>query len=159
MRSQASTAARLIAVQPVGTSLRVLDHPDVAKPKIGKQNSWLWVSDRQERSGYVAAWFVELDKEKSELKGASVSFDISDFTQLPPLTVHVSSLASSAGLRIRSEPANTGKIIKTVPRHSPLTVLDDDGSAEAKLGKFNEWLKVKEPLGAEGYVAAWFLEK
>jgi len=49
MRKQASVAATLIAIQPAGSSLRVLDDADVAKPKIGKANSWLWVRDRQDR--------------------------------------------------------------------------------------------------------------
>jgi hypothetical protein len=31
--------------------------------------------------------------------------------------------------------------------------------AQLKVGRYPEWLKVKEPLGAEGYVAAWFLEE
>ncbi len=163
MRKQASQASTLAAVQPAGTRLRILDDPGIAKPKIGKQNAWLWVRDRQDRDGYVAAWFVELDKEKSELKESdSVSFDISDFTEVAPevLEVHVSGLARNyGGLRLRQTPGETGITIKKLAVNTPLTVLDDLETAIARIGKFNMWLKVREPLGSEGFVAAWFVEK
>lgn len=162
MRKQASQAATLITVQPAGTRLRVLDHPDVAKPKIGKQNSWLWVRDRQDRDGYVAAWFVELDTEKSELNDSdNMSFDISDFSEVKPepLLIHVSSLASNyGGLRLRKSASEKGITIKKLAVNTPLTVLDDPQIAEARLGKFNMWIKVRDPLGDEGFVAAWFVE-
>jgi hypothetical protein len=32
-------------------------------------------------------------------------------------------------------------------------------NAEAKIGKNDQWLKVKDPSGTEGYVAAWFVAR
>lgn len=162
MRRQASQAAGLVTVLPAGSSLRVLDDPDVARPKIGKTGSWLWVRDRKDREGYVAAWFVELDKTQSEAADSAVSFDISDFTDIEPqaLVVHVSSLAGSyGGLRLRQGASEKAPTIKKLAVDTPLNVLDAPHIAEARLGKYNMWLKVKEPLGDEGYVAAWFVVK
>jgi hypothetical protein len=46
-----------------------------------------------------------------------------------------------------------------LPINSSLLVLDDTLAAAKKIGVFNEWIKVQEPQGAEGYVAAWFVER
>ncbi len=162
MRKQASQAGRLVTVVPAGSSLRVLDDPDVARPKIGKTGAWLWVRDRQDREGYVAAWFVELDKSKSEANDAPVSFDISDFTEIEPepFIVHVSSLARPyGGLRLRQGASEKAPTIKKLAVDTPLTVIGDQATAETRIGKYNMWLKVKEPLGDEGYVAAWFVAR
>jgi hypothetical protein len=40
----------------------------------------------------------------------------------------------------------------------PLTVIVSS-AANAKIGVNGQWLKVKEPVGATGYVAAWFVQK
>lgn len=162
LRKQPNTAGALVVVLPAGASLQVLDEPEVAKPKIGQNNAWLWVRDRNSREGYVAAWFVELDKARSESSGDTVSFDVSDFTDIEPepFLVHVSSLARSyGGLRLRQGASERAPTIKKLAVDTPLTVLDDASIAEARLGKYNMWIKVREPLGDEGYVAAWFVVK
>jgi hypothetical protein len=162
MRKQASQAAALVTVLPAGSSLRVLDDPQVARSKIGKNGSWLWVRDRQEREGYVAAWFVELDTSRSELRDANVSFDISDFTEMAPepLVVYVSALARPyGGLRLREAPGENSPTRKLLPVDAPLTVLDDPAVAEANLGKYNQWIRVRDHYGDEGFAAAWFLIK
>jgi len=110
----------------------------------------------------VAAWFVELDKTKSEPSEAGVSFDISDFTEIEPepFVVYVSSLARPyGGLRLREVPSDKGVTIKKLAVDTPLTALEDQSTVESRLGKYNMWIKVKEPLGAEGFVAAWFVVK
>jgi hypothetical protein len=66
-RRQPGTSGALIAVLPAGTSLESLDPPAMARSKIGRNGQWLWVQDARGRQGYVAAWFVELDREKSQL--------------------------------------------------------------------------------------------
>jgi hypothetical protein len=38
-----------------------------------------------------------------------------------------------------------------------LTILEPNG--EAKIGKNDQWLKVKDPTGMEGVVAAWFVAR
>jgi hypothetical protein len=156
MRKQPSQMAALVAVQPAGASMRLVDPKE--KSLIGKQGSWLDVRDRNNREGFVAAWMVELDTKKSELNKA-VSFDISDFTEPEPYTVHVSHLAGRGGLRLRETPSNSGRMLKSLLVGTPLEVREDVVGAQLKVGRYPEWLKVKEPLGAEGYVAAWFLEE
>jgi hypothetical protein len=48
-------------------------------------------------------------------------------------------------------------LIKRLPLGTELTVLEPN--AEAKIGKNDQWLKVKDPTGAEGVVAAWFVAR
>lgn len=158
MRKKPSQLGELIVVQPAGTSLRLSDPAE--RPMIGKQGSWLKVNDRQGREGYVAAWMVEFDPKKSEINSAGVSFDVASFTAEPePLVVHVSALAGRGGLRLREAPTSSGKALKSLLVGTPLEVLEDALAAEPKVGRYGEWLKVQEPLGAQGYVAAWFIEE
>jgi len=133
----------------------------VAQSKVGQNNAWLWVMDRQDREGYVAAWFVELEATEPEAGDGNGSSDGSDTPEIEPepLIVYVSSLVGAGGLRMRSGPNTSSALVKVLTRDTPLTVLDDPGLAQARVGQFNQWLHVREPLGDEGYVAAWFVTR
>jgi hypothetical protein len=48
-------------------------------------------------------------------------------------------------------------LIKRLPLGTFLTVTEPN--AEGKVGRSDQWLKVKDPTGAEGYVAAWFVAR
>lgn len=158
MRFKPSHTAQAIAVQPAGAVLRVTeDNLAEVRRRIGRKNEWIWVRDRQGRRGYVLAIFVA--EQKAAPSAASVSFDILDLTTPEPLTVHVANLAGKNGLYLRTQPTSAATTLKSLLINTPLTVLEDPSVAGKKVGIFNEWLKVKEPLGAEGYVAAWFVEK
>ncbi|MDX9991859.1 MAG: N-acetylmuramidase domain-containing protein [Anaerolineales bacterium] len=160
MRKQPNQSASILNILPAGSSLRVLDEPEVARPKIGKTGDWLWVRDRKNREGYVAAWYVELDRSKSEPPDPNRLLDIAEPVELEiqPLKVYVSSLAGPyGGLRLRASPSEKSVTIKKLAVDTPLIVLENQATAEARLGKYDMWIKVKDPLGAEGHVAAWFI--
>lgn len=156
MRKMPSLAGALVSVEPPGASLRLVKPEERAK--IGKQNEWLQVRNRKNQEGFVSARLVELDTAKSQLQTA-VSFSVSDFTAPEPYRVYVSSLAGRGGLRLRKQPTESGEVIRALAIGTPLDVLEDPVAAQLKVGKFNEWIRVREPLGAEGFVAAWFLEE
>ncbi|GAB4487831.1 MAG: hypothetical protein Fur0016_05420 [Anaerolineales bacterium] len=157
MRKIPSLAGALVSIEPAGASLRLVKPEERAK--IGQQKAWLQVRNRKNQEGHVAAWLVEPDPAKSELNTA-ISFSVADFTEEPaPYRVHVSSLAGRGGLRLRKQPTSSAEIIRILAIGTPLDVLEDVVTAQLKVGRFNEWLKVREPLGAEGYAAAWFLEE
>jgi hypothetical protein len=66
--------------------------------------------------------------------------------------------ASAEGVALRSQPfISDSTLIKRLSLGTELTVLETNG--EAKIGKNDEWLKVKDPTGAEGVVAAWFVAR
>ena len=72
-----------------------------------------------------------------------------------PLTVYVSS-AAPAGLRMRSGPSTDSEVLKVLPMGTKLTVLE--GTKEV-IGDYGKWLKVRDPEGDEGYVAAWYVHQ
>jgi SH3-like domain-containing protein len=62
-----------------------------------------------------------------------------------------------AALTLRSQPyiaENT--VIKRLPSNAKLVVLEGD-IAKSKVGAQNQWLKVRDIEGREGYVAAWYV--
>lgn len=63
-------------------------------------------------------------------------------------------------ITLRRQPViDSGNVLKRVPVTAVLTVLDLPFQARGKIGKQGEWLRVREPGGGEGYVAAWFVQE
>lgn len=153
MRKQASQLSALVAVQPAGARLQALDDAATVKSKVGKQSAWLWVKDRQEREGYVAAWLVELDPASATPAAPAPG------TDGPALVVKVNANVGTGGLRLRAKASTSGAQLKTLAAGTLLTVLEPAAQAEAKIGKTNQWLHVREPGGVQGYVAAWYVNK
>ncbi len=87
--------------------------------------------------------------------------------QTPPTTVPVSTSSFSArvkadvtwGLNIRSsiDTFSTSNIVVSVPAGTVLTVLGSDDYT--KIGGVNQWVRVRDDKGHEGFCAAWYLEK
>ena len=63
------------------------------------------------------------------------------------------------GLNVRSsiDTSSMANVVTTVPAGTQLTLLEADGAS--KIGAINQWVRVRTPLGQEGYAAAWYLEK
>ena len=61
-------------------------------------------------------------------------------------------------LSMRRQPVvKSGNVIKYLKRTDDLLVLESSATAKAKVGQRNQWLKVKDIEGNEGYVAAWYV--
>lgn len=90
---------------------------------------------------------------------AVVWYEVPD--NAPPLDdgmyVQVSASATS-GLRMRAQPTTASDTRALEPAGSYLRVLEDEELATAKIGMTGEWLHVRDLLGVEGYVAAWFVD-
>jgi len=150
LRKTASVGGALVAVEKAGTVLTALEPADKARSKVGKKGKWIHVSDPKRLQGYVAADYVEL--------GVGTILDEPVPPPEPvaePLTVYVSS-AASAGLRMREEPNTNSSTLAILPPGSELKVL---GGTAKMIGVYGKWLKVRDPQGDEGYVAAWYLVK
>ena len=84
-------------------------------------------------------------------------------TPTPTTTTSTSSSAlvvepTVISLALRRQPSITGDtIIKYLKRTDDLLVLESSDAAQAKIGRQNQWLKVKDIEGNEGYVAAWYV--
>lgn len=66
---------------------------------------------------------------------------------------------ATLGLNLRSsvDTSSMANILAILSAGTQITVLDADGAA--KIGMANQWVRVREPGGKEGFVAAWYLEK
>ena len=63
------------------------------------------------------------------------------------------------GLNIRSsvDTSSMANVVATAPAGTVLALLESDGVS--KIGAINQWVRVRTPLGREGFAAAWYLEK
>ncbi|RPI92932.1 MAG: hypothetical protein EHM40_11475 [Chloroflexi bacterium] len=62
------------------------------------------------------------------------------------------------GLNVRSsvDVSSLANVVATVPAGTQLELLEPDGPS--KIGAVNQWVRVRTPLGREGFAAAWYLE-
>lgn len=139
----------VIQVMPAGTKLTVIETSDQAVQKVGVVDQWLNVKDEAGHSGYVAAWFVELEQ-SSEIT-APPGGDVGT------LTVYVSPVVGSGGLRLRSAPNTSASVVGNLPAKTSLLVLESASVARTKIGVLDQWLNIRTPDASQGYVAAWYV--
>jgi hypothetical protein len=65
----------------------------------------------------------------------------------------------TAGLRLRPHPSTDYPAIYAEMPGVRLNVIEERAGALAKIGKAGEWIRVRDPNGHQGYVAAWFVEQ
>lgn len=150
LRKTPSLGGALLAVEKAGTALTVLEPEAQARPKIGVKGKWLRVSDPGRLQGYVAAEYVELRAEPDMEAPAESPEPLTE-----EVTVYVSG-AAAAGLRLRSAPTMNASTLKVLAPNTRLILLE--GTIDL-VGAYNLWLKVRDPEGTEGFVAAWYVRK
>ncbi len=62
-------------------------------------------------------------------------------------------------LSLRSEPAVTGYLWKRMIKGTELISLETKATAKSKVGVNGQWLRVQDPKGDQGYVAAWYVSE
>jgi len=140
----------VIRVIPLTETLVCVEPANQAIPKVGVQGQWLRVRDASNKEGYVAAWFVKYASGSSAQQPTPSTTVISN--NGGPLKVR----ATAEGIALRSQPiVSDASLIKRLPLGTEFTVLEPN--AASKVGQNNQWLKVKDPTGTEGFVAAWFV--
>jgi SH3-like domain-containing protein len=120
--------------------------------KVGVTNQWLKVRDTSNKEGYVAAWYVKYASGSTAQQAAAVA----------PVTATTGGVfkvkATAEGIALRKQPiVSDASLIYRLPLGTIFTVTEPN--AEGKVGKNDQWLKVKDPNGTEGYVAAWFVAR
>ncbi len=144
------SAATLIRRVPVTEKFVTLDPTDQVIAKVGVQNQWLRVRDQNNRDGYVAAWYVKY------ASGSTAQAQASAAPAAPAGQLKVR--ATAEGIALRRQPVvSDSTLIYRLAIDSVFTVME--ANAEGKIGANNQWLKVKDPAGVEGFVAAWFVAR
>jgi len=133
----------LISIEPANTAI----------PKVGVTNQWIKVKDSTNKEGYVAAWYV---KYASGSPPPTIATTAPAAASAPGGVLKVK--ATAEGIALRKQPVvSDASLIYRLPLGTEFTVTEPN--AEGKVGKNDQWLKVKDPNGAEGYVAAWFVAR
>jgi hypothetical protein len=147
----------LIRRIPVTEQLVCIEPAQQAIPKVGVEGQWLRVKDASNQEGYVAAWFVRY------ASGLSAQAAGTAATPAPARAVSsngglIKVRATAEGVALRSQPViSNSTLIKRLALGTECIVLEPN--AELKIGRNDQWLKVKDPTGAEGLVAAWFVAR
>jgi len=142
----------LIRRVPVTEQLVCIDPAKDAIAKVGVVGQWIKVRDQAGKEGFVAAWYV---------KYASGSTAQQAATSTPATATSNGGTkvkATAQAVAFRKQPTvSDSTLIRWLPLGEVLTVSEPGG--DAKIGANNQWLKVKDTGGVEGYVAAWFVAR
>jgi hypothetical protein len=143
----------VIRYVPVTETLICVEPANQAIPKVGVNGQWLRVRDSSNKEGYVAAWYVKYASgSNAQSTGATTAAAIS--SNGGPLKVK----ATAEGIALRSQPiVSDATLIKRLPLGTEFLVLEPNGAS--KIGRNDQWIKVKDPTGTEGVVAAWFVAR
>jgi len=140
----------LIRRIPVTEQVVSVEDAKVVIPKVGVVNQWLKVRDASNREGYVAAWYVKY-------AGGTTAQQTSTSTPAPVAgAAKVKTTAQAVAFR-RQPVVSDSNLIRWLALGTELTIAEAGG--ESKIGANNQWLKVKDAGGMEGYVAAWFVAR
>lgn len=121
-------------------------------PKVGVTGQWLKVKDATNKLGYVAAWYVKYASGSTAQQAATTAPAAA--SNGGPVKVK----ATAEGIALRKQPVvSDATLIRRLPLGTEFLVLEPN--AEAKIGRNDQWLKVKDPAGTEGFVAAWFVAR
>ncbi len=145
----------LIRRVPVTERLICVEPAKQAIPKVGVTGQWLKVRDASNKEGYVAAWYVKYASgSATQAQQPATNASVVASVNGGMLKVR----ATAEGVALRRQPlVSDATLIKRLPLGTELMVTEPN--AEAKIGKNDQWLKVKDPTGAEGVVAAWFVAR
>ncbi len=155
-----STTANVIAVEPSGTELTIVETDGASK--IGAVNQWIRVRDAQGHEGYAAAWYLE---KAAATEPVPVKEPAPGPTSEPPATASTPSPASaptpepqklmvvvkSGGAKVY-QTASKGQVVSTEKSGARLVVVEAASKATAKIGVGGKWLNVKASNGKRGYV-------
>jgi hypothetical protein len=142
----------VIRLVPVTETLVCIEPANQAIPKVGVNGQWLKVRDASNKEGYVAAWFVKYASGSSAQQATTNTIAVSN--NGGPLKVK----ATVEAIALRSQPVvSDATLIKRLPLGTEFIALEPN--AASKIGLNDQWLKVKDPTGTEGFVAAWFVAR
>jgi hypothetical protein len=145
----------LIRRIPVTEQLVSVEPAKDAIAKVGVVGQWIKVRDQSNKEGYVAAWYVKYAS-GSSAQQATASTTAAASTTSSNGATQVKATAQAVAFR-KQPTVSDATLIRWLPLGEVLTINEPGG--DAKIGANNQWLKVKDKGGVEGYVAAWFVAR
>jgi hypothetical protein len=140
----------LIRRIPVTEELVSIEPASQAIPKVGIVGKWLKVRDATNREGYIAAWYIKYASGTQPGQTPAATGPVNG----GPVKVR----ATAEAIALRKKPlVSEATLIKRLPLGTEFVVTEPN--AENKIGKNDQWLKVRDATGSEGYIAAWFVAR
>jgi len=167
VRSAPDYNAQLVKRIPLNAELGYLDTREEVNRKVGVVNEWIHIYDASGTQGYVAAWYVtrKAGQPPAPPSGTTpVQPPAQPPTQPKPVTppAPIQGLAvvpTTEGLAFRMQPIVTStNLIKRLSLNTTLAVEEPEAQAKNKIGVNGQWIKVTDPTGKTGYVAAWYIK-
>lgn len=157
-RRQPNIYSGIIKQLPLNAQFASLEPAEQTSKKIGVANQWLKARDIEGDEGYVAAWYVSPFRQ--EALGANKKTSAGQVGAPSATPGKLVVRAGEEGLALRSTAQiQATNLIKRCPISTEFLVLEPVSQAVTKLGVVNQWLKVRDVLGQEGFVAAWYVYK
>jgi hypothetical protein len=149
IRSQPlATDTTLIKRVPMNTEFKPLASDAEVKARIGQMNQWLPIQAADGTQGYVAAWYLALEKQAPPAPAAA--------KPVPVNAVVVKTIADAVALRSRPDTSDA-TLLKRLPVGAELKVLDPPADVQRKVGVVYEWLNAQDVTGTQGVIAAWYV--
>ncbi|KXK14766.1 MAG: peptidase M23 family protein [Chloroflexi bacterium OLB14] len=173
LRAEGSVTGYLWKRLLKNTELISLESKDKTKAKLGVQGQWLHVQDSTGQQGFVAAWYV-VDKKVSASTSTTTNSSVPQPSSSPvpstsptpsrspspaPLPAGALALYPTTQISLRTKPiVASDTLIRYIDPSEQLISLESAEQAIPKIGVENQWVKVKDSKGKEGYVAAWYVK-
>ncbi|HNT75626.1 MAG TPA: peptidoglycan DD-metalloendopeptidase family protein [Anaerolineae bacterium] len=125
-----------------------LEEEAITRSKLGQQGQWLWVRTPGNKVGYTAAWYLQ--------PPAGAALPIKPVA--PPTITLVEVDSPETPLKLRSGPGVEHAQVALMAHGTIIKALEPEADVKRKIGQQNQWLKVQEPGGQQGYTAAWYLK-
>jgi hypothetical protein len=135
----------LIRRLPQFARLTALELPEAARAEVGKTDAWLEVQTDDGAQGFVAAWYVSLEKGAPAAQPAAGTGPLAVFTKVNKLAFRKAPIQQETNL------------IRYVPRDTQFLIIESPEAALNKIGQNGQWLNVRVVEGDSGYVAAWYV--
>lgn len=152
----------LIRHLPPTEQIISLESADQTIAKIGVEGQWLNVQDSGGQKGFVAAWYVRYaggSSAATPAEPAPAETPATDpATPQPASAEPIKVKTTVEGIAFRKEPLFSGRtVIRRLPLGTELSLVEPGD--ESKIGSNDQWLKVKDASGTEGYISAWFVTR
>jgi hypothetical protein len=132
-------------MEPAGTGAK----------KVGVVHQWLKVKDITGKIGYVAAWYVT--EAAAPALGVKAETD-DDEGGAPDKTEEIVLRTTANGVALRKMPfVSPTTLIRRLPLRAQVILLMPGD--KKKVGVVNQWIKVQDVDGNQGYIAAWYASK
>ena len=152
-RRQNAISSDLIRYLTPGEQLVCVEAAAQAIRKVGIDGEWLRVRDTSGQEGYVSAKYVKYASGSTAQQQTAATALSSNGSQMKVK-------ATAEGVALRNQPVvSDATLIKRLPLGTDLLILEPASQAISKVGRNDQWLKVKDPTGSEGFVAAWFVAR